>query len=198
MTRPMPLIMVGGQTKDVGKTTLVCNIIAAFPQFRWTAVKFTRHFHLPENSRLLVKGKDYSFWEQTSAGNTSDTARYVSAGAECALLIQVADGKMKEACTAVHKELSPRTHILVESSGAAEFLSPDLYLMVLDSAKSDFKYSAREMLGDVDGFILREAGGEVPRELQAHQKPSYRSMPDRLDPALAVVVARVLGNVRYG
>jgi len=192
MTRPMPLIMVGGQTKDVGKTTLVCNIIAAFPLFRWTAVKFTHHFHLPENSRLLVKSKDYSFWEQTSAGNTSDTARYVSAGAECAVLVQVADGKRKEACTAVQQEL---THILVESSGAAEFLSPDLYLMVLDSAQSDFKHSAREMLGDVDGFILRDAGGEVPRKLQAHQKPSYRSMPDRLDPALAMAVAHVLGNV---
>jgi hypothetical protein len=53
------------------------------------------------------------------------------------------------------------------------------------------------MLGDVDGFILREAGGEVPRELQAHQKPSYRSMPDSLDPALVVAVAHVLGSFSY-
>ena len=188
----MPLIMVGGQAKDVGKTTLVCNIIAAFPQLRWIAVKFTHHFHFPENSQLLVKTEDYSFWEQSSAGNTSDTARYVSAGATRALLVQVADGKMKEACTAIQQELSPRTHILVESSGAAEFLSPDLYLMVLDSAQTDFKDSAREMIGDVDGFVLREAGGEVPRELQAHQKPSYRSMAEGLDPALAAAVANVL------
>jgi len=185
----MPLIIVGGQAKDVGKTTLVCNIIATFPQSRWTAVKFTSHSHLPENSQPLVQTRDYAIWQQSSPGSESDTARYLSAGAERALLIQVSEGRLKEACLAVQQDVSLGDSVLAESSGAAKFLSPDLYLMLLDSAKADFKDSARE-IEHVDGVVSKEARGP------AGSKPSYRYMRDGLDPALSAVVANVLAGRR--
>jgi len=193
----MPLIMVGGQAKDAGKTTLVCNIIAAFPQFRWMAVKFAGHSHLPQNSRLLVRTRDYSIWQQSSSGSESDTARYSSAGAARALLVQVRDGKMREACLAIHQELSSVEAVLIESAGAMKFFSPDLCLLVVASTQTEFKDSARELLDDVDGVVWREAGRDAPREFLrlAQSKPSYRSMRDGLDPALAAAVASLLEGV---
>ena len=41
----MAIIVVGGSNRGVGKTTLVCALIAALPEYRWNAVKITTHDH---------------------------------------------------------------------------------------------------------------------------------------------------------
>jgi hypothetical protein len=41
----MAIIVVGGSNRGVGKTALVCGLIAALPDYRWTAVKITTHDH---------------------------------------------------------------------------------------------------------------------------------------------------------
>jgi hypothetical protein len=41
----MAIIVVGGSNRGVGKTALVCGLIAALPDYRWTAVKITTHNH---------------------------------------------------------------------------------------------------------------------------------------------------------
>jgi hypothetical protein len=41
----MAIIVVGGSNSGVGKTSLVCGLIAALPEFQWTAVKITAHSH---------------------------------------------------------------------------------------------------------------------------------------------------------
>jgi hypothetical protein len=41
----MAIIVVGGSNRGVGKTTLVCGLIAALPEYRWNAVKITTHDH---------------------------------------------------------------------------------------------------------------------------------------------------------
>jgi hypothetical protein len=41
----MAIIVVGGSNRGVGKTALVSGLIAALPEYRWTAVKITSHEH---------------------------------------------------------------------------------------------------------------------------------------------------------
>lgn len=41
----MAIIVVGGSNRGVGKTALVCGLIAALPEYRWSAVKITTHDH---------------------------------------------------------------------------------------------------------------------------------------------------------
>jgi hypothetical protein len=41
----MAIIVVGGSNRGVGKTALVCALIAALPEYRWAAVKVTTHEH---------------------------------------------------------------------------------------------------------------------------------------------------------
>ena len=60
----------------MGKTALVCGLIAALPEFFWTAVKISSHFH----------GRGEAVWEEATPGNGTDTARYLAAGARRALL----------------------------------------------------------------------------------------------------------------
>ena len=39
------VIVIGGHTRSIGKTQLVCDIISAFPQANWIAGKITQYGH---------------------------------------------------------------------------------------------------------------------------------------------------------
>ena len=41
----MALIVVGGHSRSVGKTSVVAGIIAALPEMHWTAAKITQYGH---------------------------------------------------------------------------------------------------------------------------------------------------------
>ena len=91
----MAIIVVCGSGRGVGKTALVCGLIAALPKLRWTACKITRHAH----------GMPQAVWEETGSSPAAsidmrqgtDTARYRAAGAERALLISAADDELETA-----------------------------------------------------------------------------------------------------
>ncbi len=85
----MAIVVVGGSTKDIGKTALVCAIISALPDFNWTAVKITGHSYElgPFLSRLAAEDSDPTVWEEMNPGQETDTARYLAAGARRALLV---------------------------------------------------------------------------------------------------------------
>src|SRR5438270_2293725 len=121
----MALILVGGQTKNIGKTTLICNIITAFRQFRWPAVKLSPHFHDPGDCELVAQDSGWSIWQQCSPERVSDTARFLDAGADRALLVQAEEQHLQEACAALKRECA-NANLIVESSSAAEFLDADL------------------------------------------------------------------------
>ena len=64
-------------------------MIAALRDFAWTAVKITGHSYEPEAS-LSRQGSEYcgpTVREETDAGQETDTARYLAAGARRALLV---------------------------------------------------------------------------------------------------------------
>jgi hypothetical protein len=44
------IVAVAGQCRKAGKTTAVCDIIAATPEARWIAVKISPHRHAPGSS----------------------------------------------------------------------------------------------------------------------------------------------------
>ncbi|HYE26327.1 MAG TPA: hypothetical protein VEG32_14135, partial [Clostridia bacterium] len=41
----MAVIVVGGHSRNVGKTSIVAGLIAATPEVRWTAMKITQYGH---------------------------------------------------------------------------------------------------------------------------------------------------------
>jgi hypothetical protein len=49
----MAVIVVGGGGRGAGKTALVCGLMRALPEIKWTAVKITTHEH----------GKETPIWE---------------------------------------------------------------------------------------------------------------------------------------
>ena len=41
----MAIVVVGGHTRNIGKTSVVAGLIAAMPEMRWTAFKITQFGH---------------------------------------------------------------------------------------------------------------------------------------------------------
>ncbi|MGO8933184.1 MAG: hypothetical protein ACLPLZ_13270 [Terracidiphilus sp.] len=93
----MAIIVVGGGGRGAGKTALVCGLMRALPEISWTAVKVTTHEH----------GKATEIWEETAPGDSSDTARYLAAGARRALLVTASDDTLGPIVQQVLRESLP-------------------------------------------------------------------------------------------
>jgi hypothetical protein len=190
----MPFIVVGGQTKDIGKTTLVCNIIAAFADCSWTAMKLTTHAHKPLHCELLNQPEGRSIWRETSRGDDSDTARFLEAGAKEAYLIESPVERLSSACDWLLSRQGRQGHVIVESSSAAEFLSPDLFLILIHAGAANFKKSAIDQLSRADVFVRR--GNEAELSIGISQpvkgKPVFEARLRGLDPGLHSLISSVL------
>lgn len=192
----MPVIMVGGQTKNVGKTTLICNIIAAFPNADWIAVKISNHLHIPQGSKQLARGDGWSTWEQNPTTDRNDTARFLRSGAARALLVQAENSSLEPACACLNNELASAKNVIVESASAAEWLHHDLLLILLDPSQDDFKVSAQRQLNVADGIVLRNSDLRVNEQIsRASQARIFTAFSDRLDPRLMSWLGAKIGSL---
>jgi hypothetical protein len=152
----MAIIVVGGSSKGVGKTALVCGLISALPEFRWTAIKITTHDHgvdapaFPslkegqeeEQEPQPAYGSANMIWEETSAGQGTDTARYLAAGAHRAFLctpLLRGDPQAQDfhyLLDELWPHFGPGTNVIFESNTILQHVRPDLCLMVVDRPRT--------------------------------------------------------------
>jgi len=157
----MHTVVVGGHSRNIGKTSVVAGIIAALPQFPWTAVKITQHGHgicsasqEPCECAIDLPDCPFAIDEEQDRDGTSDTARFLNAGARRSLWVRTPQGALVTAMCAFHQAIAGETHVIIESNSVMEFLQPDLYLFVLNPAVEDFKDSARRFLPRADACIV--------------------------------------------
>jgi hypothetical protein len=162
----MSIIVIGGHSRSVGKTSVVAGVISALPEFRWTALKITQYGHgiCSANGQACDCATGDHSWaisEQKDCTGDSDTARFLKAGAERVWWVRTEQGKLAEAMPALRQRLQNSSHVIIESNSILKFLRPDLYITVLDPATADFKISAREFLDRADAAILHDASGDL-------------------------------------
>ena len=162
----MPTIVVGGSGRKVGKTSLICGLIAALPECRWTAVKITSHDH----------GKSESIWEETQAGQGTDTARYLSAGARRALLVTVSDGVIPTA--ELQAAVAPGRWLIFESNQMLSPAKPDVLLGVIGPEETASKPSFAAIRERADAFVCTSLPSPRPT-LQDDSCPVF-VLPDLL------------------
>jgi hypothetical protein len=155
----MAMIVVGGHSRSVGKTSVVAGLIAALPEFRWTAFKVTQYGHgicsaSGEACDCATTDHSWAITEEKNSGGNSDTARFLAAGAVRAWWVRTEQGRLAEAMPTVRQQLAAAENAIVESNSIIRFVRPDLYLTVLDPSTADFKSSAREFLDRADGVLL--------------------------------------------
>lgn len=155
----MAVVVIGGHSRNVGKTSVVAGIITRLPEMRWTAIKITQFGH----GFCTANGEpcDCATDEHTVAISTerdgstgTDSARYLAAGAVKSLWVRTRQGNLAPAMPRIRKEIAEAQNVIIESNSVMQFLRPDLYLSVLDRATADFKVSARLFLDRADAVLL--------------------------------------------
>jgi hypothetical protein len=175
----MAIIVIGGHSRSVGKTSVVAGLISALPDLDWTAVKITQHGHgicsaNGEACDCATADHSWAISEERNRSGESDTSRFLVAGAVRVLWARTEQGRLAEAMPALRKRLEGARNIIIESNSVLKFLRPDLYLTVLDPSTADFKNSAREFLDRASAVILHESS-----DLPAWQAVSLKPVVDR-------------------
>jgi hypothetical protein len=158
------LVVVGGHSRNVGKTSVVAGLISALPEFNWTAAKITQYGHgiCSANGGVCDCATGDHSWaitEERDRSGESDTSRFFVAGAARVFWVRTEQGRLAEAMPALRKHLEGARNVILESNSVLKFLRPDLYLSVLDPETEDFKTSAREFLDRADAVIVHEQAG---------------------------------------
>ncbi len=150
----MTTIVVGGHSRNVGKTSVVTAIIAAWPQYSWTAIKMSSHWHnegtsSDRNTKLETCRVD----EECDHNADTDTGRFLAAGASRSFWIRIRDGRMEDALPRLLPVLNSNPYVIIESNGIVRHMQPSLYLMVHRYDVEDYKDSARETIRYADAIV---------------------------------------------
>src|SRR5260221_6188716 len=155
----MPILVIGGHPRSVGKPSVVPGLIAALPAFQWTALKITQYGHgvcSANGEACYCATADHSFAvsEERNRSGESDTSRFLVAGADHSWWVRTEQGHLAEAMPRIRKLLATTQTAIIESNSILRFLNPDLYLTFLDPATADFKASAQTFLDRADAVLL--------------------------------------------
>lgn len=156
----MAIVVIGGHSRSVGKTSVVAGLIAALPAYHWTALKITQYGHgvcslNGESCHCATDDHTWAISEEKDRSGESDTSRFLLAGAIRALWARTEQGRLAEAIPTIRRRLAESENTILESNSILKFIRPDLYLTVLDPSTADFKRSAQEFLDQADAVILR-------------------------------------------
>jgi molybdopterin-guanine dinucleotide biosynthesis protein len=196
----MAVIVVGGHTRNIGKTSVVAGLIAALPELRWTAIKITQFGHgvcsaNGEPCDCETADHTIAVSEERDAASGTDTSRYLAAGAARSMWVRTRQGQLAEAMPRVRQLLAGAENVIVESNSVLRFVQPDVSLSVLDPSVEDFKASAMRYLDRVDALIVPEGavfpegwGGVSKRLLEGKRRFAF-TPPEYCPAALVEFVA---------
>jgi len=183
----MSLVVVGGHSRSIGKTSVAAGLIAALPEYNWTAMKITQHGHgicsaVGEPCGCAIEyDHPYAISEESIPG-PSDSARFLAAGARRSFWLRTAVGQLGNAAAAIREIVQSSENTIVESNSILQFWKPELYLVVVDFATPDFKESALRYLDRADCLISVGQGEPrwrgVSRRLW-ESKPRFPVQPPR-------------------
>src|SRR5215471_547862 len=164
----MKLVLVGGHSRNVGKTSVVAGIIAGSHDLGWTAAKITQFGHgvcsiNGEACECSVSEHQFSITEERELATGTDTSRFLDAGARRSLWVRTKQGELVSALPALTKRIEADNYVIVESNSLRRFMKPEIYIQVLDAANPDFKASALQYFDMCDAYVLiRKAGQDAP------------------------------------
>jgi hypothetical protein len=177
---------------------VVCGIIRGLPDWNWTAIKITQYGHGvcsrhggPCDCADPVHPVAIS--EEHGDAPSTDSGRFLAAGAKRALWVRTPVGKLHEAMPRVRRILNEAENTVVESNSILRFLKPDLCAMVVDGSVADFKASTQRFLDRADVLVVTSG---APLAWPGVPEALFRGKPKF--PALAphYESAELIANVR--
>jgi hypothetical protein len=154
------LATISGTASEVGKTTLLCELLRRLPG--WAAIKVTRgHYRScgrdPDTccvSHLLGPEPRVFADRATTDAPGKDTGRYWAAGAADVRWVVGAHGQEVEGLKRALADLTGFPGVLVEGNRILLGVRPDLAILVVPSAPGEVKPTARRILDRIDALYV--------------------------------------------
>ncbi|MFL6214878.1 MAG: hypothetical protein ACJ74J_13420 [Blastocatellia bacterium] len=187
----MKMVMVGGHTRNIGKTSVVEGIIRGLPEMGWTAIKITQFGHgvcstSGELCDCAVAEHAFAITSERRTDSGTDTARFLAAGARRALWVRTGQGELLAALPALKEAIADDEYVIVESNSLRRFIKPALYLQVLDPHHPDFKKSAQQFFDLADAYLVIDRPSSATSDAAATQALLLEREIKRGKPGLAV------------
>ena len=188
----MTTMVIGGHSRNIGKTSVMAELIRSLRPPEWVAVKITQYGHgvcsLNGEPCSCDPGEHgFLLTEERDRKGRGDTQRFLRAGARRSLWLRVREGQLERAFPALQRALGGEEWVMMESNSILGLLKPNLYVFVLDRSQPDFKVSAQKYLERADALVtLGSSPGDHPwpqidagllrnKPVFAVSKPDYSS-----------------------
>ncbi len=183
----MAIVVIGGHSRSVGKTSVVAGLISALREYDWTAVKITQYGHGVCSANgapcdCATGDHRWAISEEKDRGGESDTSRFLVAGAERALWVRTEQGRLAEAMPALRRRLEAARQC---DSGIEQRVEVSASGLVSDRARpgygrfQDFGagISGSRRCGDSSRWIEGERHGKRVSLKPVAERPVFRITP---------------------
>ena len=101
----MAIVVVGGHSRNIGKTSVVASLIARLPEYLWTAFKITQYGHgfcTADGEPCDCQTDDHTLAISAERNPTrgTDTARFLASGARRSMWVRRARACWLRRCRA--------------------------------------------------------------------------------------------------
>jgi hypothetical protein len=133
MTRKLPnLIIVAGDGRNSGKTTMCSRIIRESGTTGLKAIKISPHSHSQgEGMHLISENEGYMIYEETSRITGKDSSEMLRAGAEKVYYIQAGDSFAAGAFEEVLRIIPEGDPIVCESPSLIKHFEPGVFIIMI-------------------------------------------------------------------
>lgn len=160
------LLVVGGTGRNVGKTELICRLIAQCTSRREKDIVALKVSAVYPDELVFHGSHDhdeppFQLFEETNRTGTKDTCRMLRAGARRVFYLRCRDNDILPAYHRFRKNLPEATPIICESNSLADFIRPGLLVMVTSPAGTD-KARAIRQLPRADLVVVSDGSSGFP------------------------------------
>ena len=164
------IVAVSGFSSNVGKTTLVCDLLKALPE--WEAIKLSRgHYRScgkdPESCCVSDLLREEAVVRSGRAENYAvgkDTGRFWDAGATNVHWVIVDDHQVEQGVNEAISRVNSKG-VIIEGNSFLEYIDPDFAIMCARAEGGTIKSSARATISKCNALFLSSLnnGHQDPR-----------------------------------
>jgi hypothetical protein len=148
------ILLIAGSGKNIGKTTLVCNIIKQNKDKNIVAIKVSPHFHKVENCKLLFSDNLYQIYKEQNLDGIKDSSKMLLAGAKAVYYIQAKDEALELAYKKISGLINSDCFVVCESGGLRDIIKPAIFLFIKHI--DDTKQKSKHLIPLADGVLVFE------------------------------------------
>lgn len=156
------ILMIGGATRNVGKTSFIYQIIKNLSEkniivaIKIKTIYENDNFFHGKDINPLKENEKYRITKENDISGNEDTSKMLNAGAYKVFKIKTKNKFILEALSELNTLISDDNFIICESNSLREFIIPGLFIMIKHIKSEEIKPSALKLEKFADKIIFTD------------------------------------------